>query len=40
MKSGSEILKEVLEFTGESKNSLAKAIKLKRSQNLYDMESV
>ena len=39
MKSGSEILKEVLEFTGESKNSLAKAIKLKRSQNLYDIES-
>ncbi len=39
MKSGSDILKEILEFTGESKNSLAKSIKLKRSQNLYDIES-
>ncbi len=39
MKNGAEILNEVLELTGKTKNSLAKAINLKRSQNLYDIES-
>lgn len=35
--SANEILNEVLEFTGENYNSLAKKIGLKRSQNLYDI---
>lgn len=39
MEIGKSILQEVLKYTGKSKNSLAKAIGLPRSQNLYDIES-
>ncbi len=39
MKSGSEILSDVLGHTEETINSFATVIGLKRSQNLYDIES-
>ncbi|GEO08712.1 hypothetical protein [Segetibacter aerophilus] len=38
MKSAADILSELLAHTNKTKNSLAKAIGLPRSQNLYDIE--
>jgi DNA-binding XRE family transcriptional regulator len=39
MHTAKEILNEILNHTGLKKNSLAKVIGLKRSQNLYDIEN-